>query len=176
MIKRGQIWIETAIYTLIGLVIIGIVLSIATPQIDKIRDQGIIEQTISALNVLDVKILETAQAGPGNIRVIDFKISKGRIEIDAENDFIIYTLDNTRLELSEPGIEVKEANLLLMTEAQGRRFKVTLKLKYDNFNLTNSNNEIIETLQASTTPYRIQIENVGDNKIDEKTHIDIVLL
>ena len=36
--------------------------------------------------------------------------------------------------------------------------------------------EQIKTLQASTTPYQISIENVGDNLPSQNTHIDFGLL
>ena len=44
--KRGQIWVETVIYTLIGLTIIGLLLAVSKPQIDKQKDKALIEQKI----------------------------------------------------------------------------------------------------------------------------------
>ena len=44
--RKGQIWIETVIYTLIGLALIGLVLAILTPKIKEFGDRQIIEQTI----------------------------------------------------------------------------------------------------------------------------------
>ena len=35
----------------------------------------------------------------------------------------------------------------------------------------NSGNQL-DTLQAGSTPYNIQIENVGDNSASQLTHID----
>jgi len=65
--KSGQAWVETVIYTLIGLSIIGIVLGVATPKIKELTDKAIIDQTISAMNDLDNKIV-AVQVAAGNSR------------------------------------------------------------------------------------------------------------
>ncbi len=178
MLKKSQIWIETAIYTLIGLTVIAIVLSIANPQIEKIKDKSVVEQTITALNVLDSRILDISQSSPGNIRIIDFKIAKGRLEIDSESNQIVYTLENTRLELTQAGLkqEIREGNVLIKTESQGRKYKITLRLNYPNLDLTSNNEKKLVSLTASSTPYKIQIENVGDNQISQRTHVDFALI
>ncbi len=175
--KKGQIWIETAIYTLIGLTIIAIVLSVANPQIEKIKDKSIVEQTITALNVLDSKVLDISQSSPGNIRLVDFKISKGKLEIDPQTEIMTYTLENTRLELSQINKEIKEGDVLIKTENQGNKYKITLKLDYSSkLDLTNIKGNKILTMTASPSPYKIQIENVGDNGVNQNTHIDFALI
>ena len=88
----GQIWVETAIYTLIGLTIIGIILSIATPEIEKIKERSIISQTIEALNNLDGEIQKVSQS-EGNVKIIDFKITKGKLDINSKDKKIIYTIN-----------------------------------------------------------------------------------
>ena len=173
--NKAQIWIETAIYTVIGLTIIAILLTVVTPQIEKTKDAGIVKQTIDAINVLDNKISEIGQAG-GNIRIIDFKISKGRLEIDSQNDSIKYYLEDTGLELTQVGQDIKNGNLYIRTEKTGSKFKIFITRYYDNLNLTNDNADNIKVLQAAATPYRIQIENVGDNDVTQKTHINFGVL
>ncbi|MBS3075815.1 hypothetical protein J4429_05150 [Candidatus Pacearchaeota archaeon] len=173
--KRSQIWIETAIYTVIGLTIIAILLAVVTPQIEKTKDAGIVRQTINAINILDNKISEIEQAG-GNIRIIDFKISKGRLEIDSVNDSIKYYLENTGLELTQTGQNIKDGNLYIRTEKIGSKFKIFITRYYNNMNITSDNKEEARVLQAAATPYRIQIENVGDNELNQKTHIDFGVL
>ena len=113
--RHSQIWVETAIYTLIGLTIIAILLSVAVPQVDKIKDKGIILQTENALNELNRKILETTET-PGNVRIIYLKLAKGRLEINSENNSIDYVLENTRLKLSEVGEKINEGDLILETK------------------------------------------------------------
>ena len=93
MNKRGQIWVETAIYTLIGLIIIAIVLSIATPQIEKMKERAIIKQTITALNEFNNEIKNVEQAA-GSVKIVFFKITQGKLEIDSKQNKIIYTLEN----------------------------------------------------------------------------------
>ncbi|MDD5193488.1 MAG: hypothetical protein PHF67_02775 [Candidatus Nanoarchaeia archaeon] len=173
--KKGQVWIETAIYTVIGLTIIAILLAVVTPQIDKTKDAGIVRQTIDAMNILSSKISEMEQAG-GNIRIIDLKISKGRLEIDAENNSIKYYLEDTRLEMSQPGQDIKDGDLYIRTEKVGSKFKIFITRYYDNINITNDNKEETKVLQAATTTYKLQIENVGDNSINQKTHMNFVVL
>ena len=43
---KAQVWVETAVYTIIGLAIIGIILAIANPSIQRYKDNAVIEQTI----------------------------------------------------------------------------------------------------------------------------------
>jgi len=164
VMKKAQIWVETAIYTLIGLTIIAILLSIAMPQIDKLKEKTIIEQTIEALNDLDTKLLEIEQS-PGNVRVVNFKVGKGKLEINPVIDSVIYSLENTKLELSEPGKPIQEGPIVLETQEYGSNFNIILTMNYSsNLNLTYSgSDENIKTLQAGVTPYKIQIENMGSD-------------
>lgn len=168
--KRSQVWIETAIYTLIGLTIMAIVLSIATPQIQKMKERATLKQTITALNELNNEIKKVEQTA-GTIKIVQFKITKGKLEINSEENKIIYVLENTNLEFSEAGVEIKEGELTLKTENNGRKFNVFLELAYDNLQMTYNHEEETKTLHGSAL-YNIQIENVGDNNIDEPVHID----
>ena len=179
--KKAQVWVETAVYTLIGLTIIGILLAIVTPQIEKIKDKSLVEQTITALNQLDTKIQETEQTG-GNIRIVDFKITKGTIEIIPDDLIestpakIIYTLENTKLELSQPDEEIQEGNIKIITEEFGARYKITLTLEYPNLHLTYNNQDTPKILQPGSQPHKIKIENIGDQSVDENIHIDFNLI
>jgi type II secretory pathway pseudopilin PulG len=175
--KKSQVWVETAIYTLIGLAIIAIILSAALPQIDKARDRGIVTQTMDALDVLNNKISQVEQS-PGSVGIVDFTLGKGRLEINSANDTLVYILENTRFKLSEPGEEITEGRLLIKTLEYGSRFNIFLKVDYaDRINITYSDDDNRNmVLHPGTTPYRIQVENIGDNLPDEKTHIDIDVL
>ena len=178
MVKKtkAQVWIETAIYTLIGLVIIAILLASATPQIEKIKDKSIISQTRDALLILDSKISEVEQAA-GSSREIKFTVAKGKININAEEDLIEYVLEDTRLELSEIGEPIKEGEIYILTKQRGSKFDIYLTLNYTGkVDITFDNKEKTEVLQAGTTPYRIVVENIGDNLPTENTHIDFSLL
>jgi len=172
--KHSQIWIETAIYTLIGLTIIAILLSIAVPQVDKVKDKGIISQTENALNDLNIKILEASET-PGNVRIVYFRLAKGRLEINSQNNSIDYVLENTRLKLSEIGEKINEGDLILETQKSGDRYKVLISINYnDKINLTNSGNKKNMILQPGSTPYTLNIANKGYVG-DENVNIDISL-
>jgi type II secretory pathway pseudopilin PulG len=159
MSKHSQVWVETSIYTLIGLTLIAVVLTVALPQIEKIKDRETIKQTIVALNLLNQKITETREA-PSSTRIYDLFLSKGKIEIDCEKDIISYTLENTRLEFSQIGEIVKEGNIYTKTEKYGNRFNVILSIDLSsNTNLMFNSQEILKTLQAAPSPYNIKIYN-----------------
>ena len=76
--KRGQVWVETVLYTLIGLVLIGLVLAFASPRISEAKDRLVVEQSINSLNAFDEKV----NIDPGNVRRIDFTIKRGALYID----------------------------------------------------------------------------------------------
>lgn len=173
--KVAQVWVETAIYTLIGLTIIAILLAVATPQIDKIKDQGVIDQTLTALDELDDKISETEQT-PGSIRIVDLRLVRGRLEINSSNDSITYILENTRLELSEPGELIQEGDIYLKTEEYGSRFNIRLLVDYGRVNLTYEGDEKSKILHGGTSPHKLQIKNVDVQDVDQKTNIDISIL
>jgi len=165
--RRSQVWVETAVYTLIGLTLIAVIISMATPQIQKIKDRAILEQTISAMNTLDDKILEVQQTENSRGKVI-FKISKGRLEINSVDDFIKYVLDDTRLEASEPGVEIRQGNIILKTEKTGARYNIILLMNYS-LDITNKAGENEKILQAGATPYNIFIENKGSTLVPGAT-------
>lgn len=173
---KSQIWVETAIYTLIGLTIIAIVLSIATPQIEKMKERTIIKQTFTALNELNNEI-QNIEQNAGNVKIVFFKIAQGKLDIDSKQNKIIYTLENTNLEFSEEGERIKEGDIVFQTEKYGQRFNIILELDFsDTLNITFNNKNEIRTLYGATSPYEIRIENVGDNPIGDKTHIDFQIV
>jgi type II secretory pathway pseudopilin PulG len=129
--KKGQVWVETAIYMLIGLSIIAIVLSVATPQLQKMKEKGVVRQTIEALNSLNKEILEIENS-PGSRRIIQFKLTQGKLIINPEHKNITYVLGNTGLKLTEPGVEVKEGDLYFLTEEYGKNYKIWVIMRLKN--------------------------------------------
>ncbi len=173
--KHSQVWIETVVYTLIGLTIIAIILAMAMPQIDKMKDKAIIEQTVVALNNLNAKISEVGQA-PGGSRVVNFKIAKGKLEINSVNNSIKYILEDSKLEASEPGIKIAQGNIVLLTEKMASRFKISLTMNYNNLNLTNEDGEAVKTLHAGATPYKISLENQEVSSTKQNTTIEFSVI
>ncbi len=169
--KHSQIWVETVIYTLIALTIIGIILAIATPTLNKYKDKMIIEQTINALNDLNGEILEVRDRGLGNKRSLEFGLKKGSLTIDSPNDKIIYVLEETELEYSEVGESINRGDLTITTEKKGRKYKITLSLEYEYLNITFNGKEEKKTFFSTSVPYKIFIENNGT--IDGVVQLDI---
>jgi len=172
---KAQVWVETAVYSLIGLTIIAILLTTAMPQINKMKDKATISKATTSLNNLNNEINEIQQA-PGSVRLIYFKLSRGTLTFDYENNKIIYLLENTNLELSELGREIPEGEISLRTEEYGKKFNIFLTLDYsDSLNLTHGD-EKNKILQPGTTDYRIKAENQGEGSVDEKIQIDLSIL
>jgi hypothetical protein len=170
---KSQIWIETVIYTLIGLVIIGVLIAIANPQIEKIKDRSVLKQTMDAMDIMDTKISEVEQSA-GAVGIVNFKISKGKFLIDGENNNLLYTLEDSRLEFSEVGEVIKEGNLLITTEKHGNRFNVIIKRDYSSLIdiVVAGNSDAKKLLQPGAVSYKIYIENKGQDTVDSLTKID----
>ena len=162
--KKAQIWVETVIYTLIGLVLIGTVLAFATPVIQKQQDKSTIDRTVSAMSEIDNAITNVKNAGISNARVIDFLISEGSFTIDGEDDTIFFQIDESSYAFSEvrTTVDISGTNIRSRTVEQGNKFGVTLSLNYDGkLNITYNGKDKITTLGASPNPYRLIIENGG---------------
>lgn len=172
MQKRGsakaQIWVETVIYTLIGLAIIGIVLGIATPKIKEMTDRAIIEQTISAFYDLD-KEMRIVKSAIGNSRIVGFNIKKGSIAISSQADAIYYTMEDTGAMYSQLGKEIEQGGVRILTEQRGDedRYNVKIILDYStSFDLTYNEQSIDKTLTQAPTAYQVLIRNKGNKVID----------
>ena len=169
--KIAQIWVETVIYTIIGLAIIGIILAVARPAISKYKDKIVLEQTITALNELHGEILEVRDWGLGNKRNIKLTIKKGSLVIDPKNELITYLLEKSGLEYSEIGADVPSGDLTIRTDEVGRKYNIKIMINYTGLNLTYHGRDEVKTLTQSPTPYNLFIENVG--LTSNKVQIDI---
>ncbi|OGJ20915.1 hypothetical protein A3K73_07425 [Candidatus Pacearchaeota archaeon RBG_13_36_9] len=162
--RLGQIWVETVIYTLIGLTIIAAILAISTPAIDRYKDQLVVEQTLSVMNGFDNTIKEVRDAGSGNRRIIpELMIKKGRIEIDGNAEKITYILEKTRLEYSEPGSYIEQGSMTVYTEKlkSGKFYNINISLSYAGINITNGDKHNKKTLTAASVPYKLSLSNNG---------------
>ena len=167
--RRGQVWVETVIYTLIGLAIIGILLAVTKPQIDKMKDRLMIEQTIESLNKIDAKIFEVRQA-PGNKRLLEIKISRGSLTFDCASDSISWVVDSD-YKYSEIGEEINLGSLVVLTEG-ANPYVVTLRQDYP-LNLTCGGMDIEKEISGAATPYSVLVESVGSNVGD--SWVDVVV-
>lgn len=172
--QRGQIWVETVIYTLIAIAMIGLVLSVVKPKIEEGQDKAIIEQSLDVIKNINSIILDIKRA-PGNQRIIGLGINKGNLKIDAINDRIIFEIES-RYEYSEPGQDIQESTIgiNIHTEKMGKFNNVTLTKDYSQeYNLTYQGEEKIKSLTRASMPYQLLISNKGRDESENKIIIDI---
>jgi len=164
--KRGQVWIETVIYTLIALTIMGIVLGIVSPELNKIKDRASIRQSADVLNEIDGRINDIKFIS-GNSRNMKIKITRGKLIIDGEKDMVQIVIDDSSYAVSELGLKVYEGNIIENTTAKGKKYMVTMTLDYENkLNITNKGMDGLKTFQYANVPYKISIINNGGNVTD----------
>jgi len=159
--KIGQIWVETVIYTLIGLALIGLVLAIVTPKINELNDRSIIEQTIESLGIFDSKIKEVL-AAPGNVRIVEFKIKRGDLYFNGTGDEIRYVIDDSRALYSEPNAVIQFGKLKVLTIEGNKRHSVSLWVNYtQNITFDGLDNANYVKFSPASVPYKFSIENKG---------------
>jgi len=166
--RNAQIWVETVVYILIGLSIIALVVAAITPRIKQFDDKASVEEAISILNILSKDIKDTL-VGTGNKRLVNIKIRKGELEIDSSNDAIRFILKGSNLKYSEPGVSIREGDIIILTQGQDKDYDISLTLDYgDSLNITHNDKEERKVFTAAPISYEISIENKGgeDNQID----------
>ena len=166
--RRGQVWVETVVYTLIALTIIGIFITFAKPKIEEIQDKAIIDQSIVMLDDINEIVLSIAQGGAGNQRVIEIGIKKGTLEIDGINDQVIFELEGKHT-YSEPGDDgqpgpfINIGNILARTKKVGKISTVSLLSNYTNkYDITYNGLDDKKLLTRAPVPYELSISNKGD--------------
>ena len=172
--RKAQIWIETVIYTLIALVMIGAVLAFINPKIQELQDKAVISQSIELMEYLNSRILSTIHTS-GNKRVDEFTIKKGTLKIEGIDNKIVFEMES-RYEYSEPetsenpGAYVQEGNIIGHTKKKGKFSLVTLTINYnETYDLTYQGKDEIKTISRASTPYKISILNKGiDVKLTEE--------
>jgi len=171
-LRNGQIWIETVLYTLIGIALIGLVLAIATPAINGARDRIVVEQTIETLNDWDSKINELLGTVSGNSRTISaLTMRKGELYVNPSNDSIVIMVKDLHSPYSELGIPIEIGKIQLISLQDGNSDFVRLTLDYKNLSdLTYAGGDELKKFVASPTPYSFLIRNMGGANI---TQIDI---
>jgi hypothetical protein len=170
--RKGQIWVETVIYTLIAFTLIGLVLAFAKPKIEEIQDKGAIEQSIDVLEEIDQIIKNLG--GPGNQRVITLKIGNGALNIDGDNNQIFFELEG-RYEYSEPGKNINIGDIEVLTEKKARTYDITLTMDYeDDYDITYNDANELKKLSSASTPYKILIADKGE--AEDKRIINIEIL
>jgi len=168
--SEGQIWVETVIYTLIALVLIGAVLVFITPKIQEIQDKAIIEQSIGMLKNIDSTVSSIVLGGSGNKRIIEIGIKNGNLIINSEEDKIIFEMESQYV-YSQEGENISIGSVTVLTEKTGSSNKITLTSDYSKYDLTYEGKNESKTITQASTPYKLSIENRGG----VKTVIDFTL-
>lgn len=165
--KQGAVWVSTVLYILISLAIIGIVIAAVTPRINSAKDKATIEQTIIMLDSLDSTIQKANQVQGTKLKN-EFKMSRGLLTINAATNTIKWNLNNSAYKYSEPNVAINISNIQLKTmpAAQGSGWNVELTLNYADIDLLFAGTDSLKTLQPAEIPYKLWIENVGDNKLN----------
>jgi hypothetical protein len=159
MEKGGQIWVETVIYTLIGLTVIGLLIAGIQPKIEKSKDRLFIEQAKEVLEEINSEINEI-KSSPGNQRRVSIKINKGILSIDPLEDQLIWTIESSS-QYSELDYVIQEANLEIVTiEGEPYEVRITLPLLS---NLTFNNLETNKSFKETPQPYELILKNKGSS-------------
>lgn len=163
---RAQVWVETVIYTLIGLAIMGAIIAISTPKIIQMNDNILITQTIESLNTFNEQVRETLLY-PGNQREILLTLKKGEYTLDAGNNTFYFTLKNTRLKYSEPGKFFKDGDIYRLTLDKGNnQYDILLLLNYSLFDVTYFKQNTTKIFTPAPLAYRLLVVNRNGKNID----------
>lgn len=157
--KRGQVWIETVLYTLIGMALIGVVLAFVTPKINEQKDRLLVEQTLQALDIIDQKVSAVLQA-PGNVRQLDFAMKKGSFYVNSTSDSIVFVIDELNKPYSEPGVEISVGKIKYKTTKNQNDYSIRLETQYSEdilYNLKNENRKF----DSVAIPYKFSVSNEG---------------
>lgn len=166
--KKGQVWIESVLYTLIGLGLIGMVLAFAMPKITDSKDRAAIEQAINSLNDLDEKI-NIISGVSGQSRNFEITLKKGELLFDLTNDKIVMTIGGLRKLYSEADTNIKQGRVTIRSEKEQKLNSVSLTLDYNNpanpssrLNLLwktgeTSTKDDQEKLTPAPTPYQLSL-------------------
>jgi hypothetical protein len=119
------------------------------------------------LNNVDNVISSLAQNGPGNTRKIEITLNSGSLTIDGVNDLIIFSMDKSHYQFSEPDRNVNFGNVEVYTHSINNLNIVNMTLDYNSsFNITYQGANIIKTITPASTPYNVLISNDGGTKTD----------
>jgi hypothetical protein len=171
--KRAQVWVETVVYTLIALTLIGIALAFIKPKIDEMSDKAIIEQSISIMEQIDSLVNSVGVEVSGNRRLIEVGVKKGTLKIDSLNDALLFEIEGKSV-YSQPGQDIEYNNMIINTQQKGTLNTVTLRMNYDDYNITYENKEELKELTRSSIPYKLYVENKGKSQNKIIINIEVV--
>lgn len=171
--RKAQIWLETAVYTLIGLALIGMVLAFATPKIQASQEKALIEQAINSLENFDSLFNEIINSGSGNRRTYETLFKKGELSIDGENDIILFNFE-TKTAYSQPNLTIKNGAVSILTLKKQKGYTTELKLNYSGqADIVVSGKQESKKYDSAPTSYTLLLTNNGISSPNRRVVIDV---
>ncbi|MDD5699841.1 MAG: hypothetical protein PHH00_01450 [Candidatus Nanoarchaeia archaeon] len=165
--RGGQVWVETVIYTLIAMVMIGLVLTFVQPKILELSDRATVQQSISMMNDINSVILSVLQSGAGNVRKAEITLRAGTLVIDGADEKIIFSLEKSHYQLSEPDQQdVYYGDILVYTHQVNELNSINMTLDYAQYNLTYQGADAAGAITKASTPYVLFISNNDGAKVN----------
>ena len=159
--KKGSVWVSAVLYLALGLVLIGLVIGLALPIVNRISDRNVLAQTKSVMIEMDRGIREVVDEGPGSRRYFSsVSIKKGQISVDEINDVITWTYD-TNSKVIEPDTPLSEGslNVLLKQKPVKGEYTMTITMDFkDIADLQIASNSLRPPLQGT---FAMTVENIG---------------
>jgi type II secretory pathway pseudopilin PulG len=178
MIKKnriGQVWIETVLYTLIGLALIGMVLAFTLPKITKTQERILVEQSLSSIKLLDQIINSVIENGPDNVRIYEINFKEGNLFIDSQKDIIYFQIDEMKDYYSQPDVTIDDGNVKILSFGKKGSSSIKIALNYTRYaDITFDGKNVEQRITKSSTPYKLIIRNLGSLNQDS-SNIDIRL-
>lgn len=178
MIKKnnsGQVWIETVLYTLIGLALIGMVLAFTLPKITKTQERILVEQSLSSIKLLDQIINKVIENGPDNVRIYEINFKEGNLFFDSSKEVIYFQIDEMKDYYSQPDVEIDDGRVKILSFGKKDSSSVKLTLNYTRFaDITFDGKNDERKITQSATSYKLIISNLGST-IGDSPNIDIRL-
>lgn len=164
---RGQIWIETVLYTLIGFSLMAMILAYAYPKIQAGQERALIEQSIQMSDTLYATTQDVLTRGPGNVKTIQLAIKKGALIIAGMNDSISFSVDELHSVYSQPNASIQLGVLTIRTLETAGRYRTEVMLPYNKtlINITNAGVDSELVLTSAPSPYTIRVSNEGGNPV-----------
>ena len=160
--KRGDTWISSVLYILLGLIVISILLASFLPLIDKMKDKNTFIQTKVLMSGLDDTIKETLE-GVGSQREFFLDIQKGEFQIDSDKEEIRWKLI-TKARLLEPKVDdeknvFKEGDLTVFADTS-EGYALNVVLNYGKINIDLDTKPKILNLKGQS---KLIIKNEGND-------------
>lgn len=175
MNKKGDIWISAALYTAIGVVLVTLILSVAMPFVNKLKERNTVLQTKNVMYEFDNAIRSVYNEGFGSRRPLFAEIGEGDFLIDSVNERISWKIISEDKLGIEPNVGkkcddagslvIEEGNLNICSEQLGQGYEIELSLDYkDKVNIESN-------LKLLSGKYNLVFEHVSPSPGGEYVEI-----